>query len=193
MAMRHAIDLWPAAVILLDAGLDVVAANAGAHMLLARGPVMALRDGSLFFRRHEDQAAFLAAATQARDAPVNAARLAHAHFCLFSRQGSPALGLTLAASPGLPGGLLVIACDLIAPPAPDPATLSRMLAVTPAEARVAAGLAAGLSVNGLAARDGLSVHTVRDHVKRLLTKTGTSSQSQLVRLVVKLGQILPGA
>lgn len=56
--------------------------------------------------------------------------------------------------------------------------------LTPAEARVARGLADGLNVDEVAAHLGLSRHTVRTHLKHALAKTGTRSQRELVRVIL---------
>jgi DNA-binding NarL/FixJ family response regulator len=55
--------------------------------------------------------------------------------------------------------------------------------LTPAEARVARGLAAGQTVQGLAAESGTSANTVRSHVKVVLSKTGYSRQADVVALL----------
>jgi len=51
---------------------------------------------------------------------------------------------------------------------------------TPAEMRVAELVARGETPREIATALGLSIHTVRSHVKRLLAKTGVHSQSKLV-------------
>lgn len=98
------------------------------------------------------------------------------------------MGITVIPQPALER-LLVIACELVDHLDADPAPLSQMLGVTPAEGRTAVALASGHSLAAIAERDGLSIHTVRYHVKHVLAKTGVNSQAQLVRLVVKLSQI----
>jgi DNA-binding CsgD family transcriptional regulator len=55
---------------------------------------------------------------------------------------------------------------------------------TPAEQRVATLIGEGLPPREIATRLGLSVHTVRSHLKRLLSKTGVHSQAALVRALL---------
>jgi DNA-binding NarL/FixJ family response regulator len=55
--------------------------------------------------------------------------------------------------------------------------------LTPAEARVARGLAAGQTVKGMAADSSTSANTVRTHVNAVLTKTGYSRQADVVALL----------
>ena len=56
--------------------------------------------------------------------------------------------------------------------------------LTEREADVAADLLQGLSVNDIARHRGLSVHTVRTRLKRLLEKTRTTRQPELLSLLV---------
>ena len=53
-----------------------------------------------------------------------------------------------------------------------------------AEAAVVEALAAGESLAALARRTHRSLHTVRPHLARVMSKTGTSRQSEIVRLAL---------
>lgn len=59
--------------------------------------------------------------------------------------------------------------------------------LTPAEARVAAGLAQGMKLSAIAEHYGISVQTARSQLKSVFDKTGTHSQVQLVALLVRNG------
>jgi DNA-binding CsgD family transcriptional regulator len=61
--------------------------------------------------------------------------------------------------------------------------------LSPAEADVAARIAAGQTVEQIAGADGKSAHTVRNQLKSVLEKTATARQADLARL---LAQLLPG-
>lgn len=74
-------------------------------------------------------------------------------------------------------------------PVPDNDLLGLFYGLTPAEARLAGALAQGATVEEYGAMHRLTANTVRTHLKRALSKTGTHRQSQLVRLVANL----PGA
>jgi DNA-binding CsgD family transcriptional regulator len=69
------------------------------------------------------------------------------------------------------------------PEAPSVDLIRSLFDLTPAEARVARSLAAGQTVKGIAAESGTSTHTVRSHVKVVLTKVGYSRQSDVVALL----------
>jgi DNA-binding NarL/FixJ family response regulator len=69
------------------------------------------------------------------------------------------------------------------PEAPPVELIRSLFDLTPAEARVARGLAAGQTVKVMAADSGTSTNTVRTHVNAVLTKTGYSRQADVVALL----------
>lgn len=97
------------------------------------------------------------------------------------------LPLTLRAEPWPAAGTLWVLVTLRDPEldAPDPALLQALFGLTPTEALVAAGIAQGLDSHDLARAMGVQANTVQSHVKRVLLKTGTRRQSQLVALVLR--------
>jgi DNA-binding CsgD family transcriptional regulator/GAF domain-containing protein len=69
-------------------------------------------------------------------------------------------------------------------PGADEAVVCRYLGLTPAEGRVVLALARGLSLAEIAREGGVSLNTVRTHVKRSLAKARVRRQADLVRLVL---------
>jgi DNA-binding CsgD family transcriptional regulator len=67
--------------------------------------------------------------------------------------------------------------------APSVELIRSLFDLTPAEARVARGLACGQTVKIMAADSGTSTNTVRTHVTAVLAKTGYSRQSDVVALL----------
>lgn len=65
----------------------------------------------------------------------------------------------------------------------DADRLARLFRLTPAEARLAAALAARQSLEDYASRAGVSIGTARWTLKRVLEKTGCRRQSELVQIV----------
>jgi len=61
--------------------------------------------------------------------------------------------------------------------------LMNLYGLTPSEARLAGALSQGRDLNELAGEWGISRETLRTHLKRILGKTGTSRQVDLVRLL----------
>ncbi len=64
--------------------------------------------------------------------------------------------------------------------------LRMLYGITPSEERVADLLLAGLPVREIAERLGITQETSRFHVKRLLAKTGTAKQAELIRLMLSI-------
>jgi DNA-binding CsgD family transcriptional regulator len=69
---------------------------------------------------------------------------------------------------------------------PVDSVLGGLFGMTPSEVRVAVGIVQGDTPQEIAVRLGLSVETVRSHLKRVFYKSSTRNQADLVRLV--LGQ-----
>jgi DNA-binding CsgD family transcriptional regulator len=73
---------------------------------------------------------------------------------------------------------------------PSPLSAERLQArfgLTRAEAALALQIMAGGSISSIAASSGRSLHTVRTHLARVMNKTHTHRQSELVRALVTLG------
>jgi DNA-binding CsgD family transcriptional regulator len=64
--------------------------------------------------------------------------------------------------------------------------LARLFDLTPAEARLVASLARGVSPERAAEELGVTVATVRKQLRRIFAKTGTTRQSELTRLLARL-------
>jgi DNA-binding CsgD family transcriptional regulator len=78
---------------------------------------------------------------------------------------------------------LLMLTPVTRPEAPSVELIRSLFDLTPAEARVARGLAAGHTVRDLATASGTSTNTVRTHVNSVLTKTGYSRQSDVIALL----------
>ncbi|WJH39365.1 LuxR C-terminal-related transcriptional regulator [Aliirhizobium terrae] len=66
---------------------------------------------------------------------------------------------------------------------PDMRVLCGLFDLTPAEARVARGIAMAQTPEMVAASLGISLETARSHLKRIMHKTGTTRQAELVLLL----------
>lgn len=76
-----------------------------------------------------------------------------------------------------------ILMPVTAPNAPSVELVMSLFDLTPSEARVARGLAAGKTVDDLAADAGVSPNTVRVQVRGVLEKTGCARQTDVVALL----------
>jgi len=84
----------------------------------------------------------------------------------------------------LEGGFGIFAVTAVAvSSAPDAALIQGLFDLTFAEARVAGGVAEGLTLDQLAERHGVAVTTVRSQLKSVFAKTGLQRQSQLAALI----------
>ena len=80
--------------------------------------------------------------------------------------------------------VMVLIVDPLDKPRVDPDRLARALDLTPSEARVAATLASGGTVQSIAATSHRSEAVVRWHLKRMTARLGVFGQTDLVRLVL---------
>jgi DNA-binding CsgD family transcriptional regulator len=69
------------------------------------------------------------------------------------------------------------------PKAPSVELVRSLFDLTPAEAGVARGIAAGQTVENLAAERGASMNTIRAHVRGILAKTGYNRQADVISLL----------
>ncbi|MBN9552947.1 MAG: helix-turn-helix transcriptional regulator, partial [Alphaproteobacteria bacterium] len=66
---------------------------------------------------------------------------------------------------------------------PSPSLLTSLYDLTPAEARLAAALSSGQSLEAAAAAGQITVKSARTYLERIFAKTGTNRQSGLVALL----------
>lgn len=95
-------------------------------------------------------------------------------------------GHTLDLSRGGSPGAVVFVHDPEAGAGMDGEILRTLYQLTPAEAKLAGLLSLGGSVSSAASELGVTVNTVRTHLKHLYSKTGTSRQPELVHLLVSM-------
>lgn len=77
-------------------------------------------------------------------------------------------------------------------PEPDPLMLQELFNLTPSESRIAALLVQGRSLDETAADLGIAQQTVRTHVKRILGKTATKRQGELIALILRSSPMIRG-
>jgi DNA-binding CsgD family transcriptional regulator len=88
-------------------------------------------------------------------------------------------------------GVLLVT-PVSAPAAPAIALVQGLFDLSPAEARVARGIAEGLTVDQIAVQQGLTSETIRTQVKRVFAKTAVNRQSQLAALLASVPTIPMG-
>jgi len=169
-----------AAVVRLDDRKQVTFANQAAHWLAGEGDVILIGDGRLRFVEHAPMESFRTFLRRSAVEDCNWSQL----IVLANGEDRRRIRVWAWSSRRPPSheiGLMILPDDY------DAEVLEKMLCesygLTPSEIRTAVGV---LSHNGLAAvaeHTGVSVETVRFHLKRIFSKTGTRRQSELVRVI----------
>jgi DNA-binding CsgD family transcriptional regulator/PAS domain-containing protein len=85
--------------------------------------------------------------------------------------------------------MLAVLRDDTRRPAVPQGALCELFGLTPAEARLAARLARGESLDGAARALGIARETARVHLRQTFAKTGTRRQAQLVALIAGLARL----
>ena len=179
-----------AGAFLVDRNLRVMLANAAAERLIGDG--LTIRGGYLQASSREDQAAMkrLVRSVLQKNAkdlgPIALPRPSGRRKLLLqaipiSHEGAePKLGKIDA---------MIIVIDPEQQESQSPLAELRLLGLTHAESKIASLLGSGHSRAEAAEQLGLSEWTVSDTVKKIYSKLDMSRQSELVRLVDRLGQL----
>lgn len=184
------LDDLNAGVLLVDADLRVRFVNAVAEELLAAGDGLCVRSGRLRTATPRLQATLSEAVRRATRLSRDGA--AFGSTLTLKRSGGAApLALNIgplderSRAPFAMGPLAII---VIGAPerdtAVDPERLRAAYDLTPAEARLAVALCAGRSLAEHAVDAGVSLNTVKYHLKAVFEKTGESRQPDLVRRLI---------
>ncbi|MCG8589614.1 MAG: helix-turn-helix transcriptional regulator [Proteobacteria bacterium] len=171
---RRLADRFPIAVFSLERDAVLGATNPAADELLGRSRLLGLRGGALA----------LGSAPAARWLSEGLASQDRVRFLIAETEdGRETLALCLRYAPS--GGYLLLAHAPASPPPVPVEHIRGEYGLTPREARLALGIAAGESVSDLASKFGLSPQTLRTQLKSIFRKTGASSQTDLaIRLLV---------
>lgn len=161
-------DLLPHGVILCDRHGKVVFANRVAAVVLTQADALLIDRGGEIRGRVPAETALLRQA------------LADGGAVRASRESGEALPLLVCPLP--PEGAVIFIGDRQSAMSQEP--IARWYELTPAEARVAAALAEGESLEDAAELLGITRNTARTHLKRIFAKTGTNRQGALVRLLL---------
>lgn len=80
-----------------------------------------------------------------------------------------------------------------APDAPPVELVQSLFDLTPAEARVARGIAAGKTLDDIASDNGVAASTVRSQMRGVFEKTGCGRQAEVVALLSGVSVVRPGS
>jgi DNA-binding CsgD family transcriptional regulator len=197
-SLQRALELLGAACAVLDARGRALWYNRPAERLLAAGDGLRLgREGRLLARRPACAAALRRSLSGALG--IVSAEQLEVPAAVAVERPSGKRPYHLFVWPLVPGegeGLdaaraLVLINDPTEKPPAVAALLGRLYGLTPAEARVAAGLVAGASPKEIAEQHAVSLHTVRSQIRQLLDKAGCRRQTQLIATLYRsLGRLV---
>jgi DNA-binding CsgD family transcriptional regulator len=180
------LDRYPHALFLTDGDASIMYANSAARELTARKDGIKAEGRRLILQSRDHDRRFretireMAAGRGPRLARLTVPTCSDSQ--PYRMIAIPALGAAIPLAGNMPA-LTLMVVDPGMRLEPDLDALCELFSLTPAEARVASRLAIGWSINEIASDSGLSPETVRTHVKRLLSKTGTVRQGELISLV----------
>ncbi|HLG98722.1 MAG TPA: helix-turn-helix transcriptional regulator [Bryobacteraceae bacterium] len=182
------LDRLPGGVIIASPQGRALVMNRAAESILARKNGLHNGPSGLYAWKSSESNALLGAiltASRARDGAAQGPVP-----ILISRDGAVPLRILAAPLPPQSAGtgqqpaVVLFITDPEDSVEPDTMLLRRAFGLTLAESRIAAGLMQGKSVEDLAAESGLSLNTVRAHLKKVFAKTNTRRQGQLVRVLL---------
>lgn len=197
-ALADTLDVSSSAMILVEACGKVAHVNAAAQAMLSERDMMEVISGKLLAtNKSVNQALYeMFEATGGGDAAVGTRGVA---VSMVSRAGDRHVAHILPLTSGArkKAGIEYSACaaifvrraDLEPPSAPK--VIAELYGLTPSELRVLLAVFETGSIDDIATALGVSVPTVKTHLRRLFDKTGTRRQTDLVKLVASYAALRP--
>ncbi|MFN7102511.1 MAG: helix-turn-helix transcriptional regulator [Pseudorhizobium sp.] len=188
-AAANSFDQIGKAVVAIDAAGRFIHANTAAQRLL--GASVHIAGGKLSFRDRQAAAEYDRVIDRLRALPKGKTLCAPP--IVARRENAAPIVIRIlpvdgeARSPFLCARALVLLSEIVAPAKSDWQTFSRAFGLTPAEARLAALLAVGESLETAAQALGVTRETARSRVKSIFQKTDTHRQGALVALLASFG------
>jgi DNA-binding CsgD family transcriptional regulator len=187
--VANSFDQIGKAVVAIDAMGRLIHANAAAQQLL--GTSIHIAGGRLAFR--DRQAAAEYGKVIDRLTGLGPGKTLRAPPIVARRENAAPIVIRIlpvdgeARSPFLSARALVLLSEIVAPARSDWQAFGRAFGLTPAEARLAALLATGQSLEKAAEALGVTRETARSRVKSIFQKTDTHRQGALVALLTSFG------
>ncbi len=184
-AVRHVMDLYPQGFLQTDADCRVIYANETARS----DETLNFESGQFRVRSpHADSALRKAIRTMSSDVHGRLRRLD------FARDTGEApyrlLLMPFPKSHDATAGenqpaVSILMIDLNSASKPDPGMLAELFSLTPAESRFTSCLVSGFSVEEISVQLKITRETARTHLRRVLGKTHTRRQGELISLVLR--------
>ena len=188
-AFTDHLDRYPQAFVLTDAKAGVLFANLAASKIASSRDGITIAAGRLIAQSAFENTALHEAIREIAALP-NAPRRRLAVTRSSMKLAYRLLLMPIHSSSAVPLGVsqpavAILIIDSEATSSPNVAMLQDLFSLTGGEARVVARLVQGRSVDEVATELKISVETVRTHVRRVLVKTATSRQGELISLVLR--------
>ena len=191
-AFQNALDAYDHAVVCLNAKGVILGANSLAESLLHPGNGLRVYLGRLYaldpgcdrLLQQSIHACLQSELLQNSDAESS--------FQIHRRDEKPSLQVTVSPyrgqhNPGIASvRVMVYLNDPDKQPRRRDALLRDIYGLTKAESRIADLLAQGLNTNEISEQTSITLETARVHVKRILNKTGSGRQANLIRMISSL-------
>jgi len=192
LGLETALDSLEHAVFGLNRRGKVILSNKQAESIVRAGDAIHLSNGMLSSVLPEQSRRLQASLADAVAAGIGIGISAGTSLLIDRKSRENPLRVTVTPiHSSLPGSsaqlaALVFVSDPTSRPQSRAVTLRALYALTPAEARVADLLLQGREMQEVANGLGLTLETARFHTKRVLSKTGTRRQTELMRLMLSL-------
>jgi DNA-binding CsgD family transcriptional regulator/PAS domain-containing protein len=192
-AAADALERLPIGVILLDRAGRVLLANRPARAIFELQDGLSLQEDGVIAARHDESVTLRKLITSALTVRKTANHLSGGGAMTLSRPSlnrpfellvCPLGGSVVSIGDEGRASVAVFVSDPNQCGVTDLRVLQELYGLTPTEARVASGLAGGLTIRDIAKTNTMTTHTARWHAKNVFAKTETSGQSALVRRLV---------
>lgn len=189
----EALDVAPCAVILVDRRGRLLHSNGPARRLIDRSAFLFVDGrGELRAQARDEDAKLRKLLSRAfRAAGRDGEAAWPASLTLNASVGARPLVVTVSASPfrvcepgTQPSAALVVIADPHSDVRPSRSELAKLYGLTRREAELACLLADGRTLKQIAEEMGIGRESARTHLQRVMQKTGTNRQSELVRLLL---------
>ncbi len=190
-AAVEVLDRLPTAVVLCDRNGTPVIVNGAARAILAGNDGLVLRGGKLAASRPREASTLEGLISSAASAARGEGRSSGGTLSVSRASGSRPLSVLVSpmrAPSAIPGHRRIAVALFISDPESvilaNEERLLQLYGLTRAESRLTAKIAQGRSLEEAAAMLNITTQTARSYIKRVLSKTGTKRQVDLVRLVL---------
>jgi DNA-binding CsgD family transcriptional regulator len=183
------LERFPYAFLLIDAKRRVLYSSTAARALAAERDGLVIEQGNIAATSRKSQASFDRTVTELATGGGTSIRRLEIRRP-SGRRSYRLILMPIGASRTIPLGVAVPAVCILVIDAhssakPDPEVLRELFSLTPAEARVSTGLVMGQSAEEIAVETKTSVQTIRTHIKRILAKTSTARQGELISSILR--------